>query len=77
MCWRIARSVITDHFETKRYGVDNSPVGAFKATRQNSQIPQGPGSLRAFVDATDKDGLLRVLYILKQIDSILEIEYNI
>ena len=45
----------------KRYGVDKSPVGAFKATRQNSQIPQTQAPLRAFVDATEKDGLVTVI----------------
>ena len=40
-------------FRMKRYGVDKSPLGAFKATRQITQVPQAQGSSRAFVDATE------------------------
>ena len=59
--WRITRSVITDCFVTKLYGVDKSPLGAFKATRQITQVPQDPGSFRAFVDASEKDGFVQLL----------------
>ena len=41
----------------KRYGVDNSHLGAFKATRHSTQIPQGPGYSRAFAGANEWDGL--------------------
>ena len=43
--------------KTKRYGVDNSHLGAFKATRQSTQIPQSPGYSRAFADAIERNGL--------------------
>jgi len=43
--------------KTKRYGVDNSHLGAFKATRQSTQIPQSPSYERAFVDAIERGGL--------------------
>ena len=33
--------------QKKRYGVDKSPLGAFKATRQSTQVPQGPGSIKS------------------------------
>ena len=41
----------------KRYGVDKTSPGAFKATRQSTQIPQSPGYLRALKDANERDGL--------------------
>ena len=68
---RITRSVIADCFEMKRYGVDKSPLGAFKATRQITQVPQDPGSFRAFVDANEKDGLVHLLYSNVITDSIV------
>ena len=68
---RIKRNVIAILFEMKRYGVDKSPVGAFKATRQNSQIPQTQAPLRAFVDAMEKDGLVQSLYSNVTLNSIV------
>ena len=58
---RITRSVIADCFVSKRYGVDKSPLGAFKAARQITQVPQDPGSFRAFVDASEKDRFVKLL----------------
>jgi hypothetical protein len=34
-------------FGKKRYGVDKSPLGAFKATRQITQVPHGRGSIES------------------------------
>ena len=46
----------------KRYGVDNSPPGACKATWQNSQIPQAQAPQRTFADASEYDGLVRSIW---------------
>ena len=43
--------------QMKRYGVDNSHLGAFKATRQITQIPQSPGYSRALEGASEGNGL--------------------
>ena len=52
-----ALSPTASRFSEKRYGVDNSHLGAFKATRQSTQIPQSPSYERAFVDAIERGGL--------------------
>jgi len=41
----------------KRYGVDKSPLGAFKATRQSTQVPQSPGSTKSVRRRYRNDGL--------------------
>ena len=40
----------------KRYGVDKSPLGAFKATRQITQVPQDPGSIESARGANESNG---------------------
>ena len=44
---RMTRDVIAGGFEQEAAGVDKSPLGAFKATRQITQVPQGPGSSKS------------------------------
>ena len=40
----------------RRYGIDKSPQGAFKAARTITQVPQTQAPTRAFVDARDSHG---------------------